>query len=213
MKLKKINIQLEEALKTNGYEVPTLLQKKTFGTIKSGIDTLLIADSDQGKTLCLVIAAIQRIGFVDEETEEIATQALIVVKDKEHVLEMVELFEKLGSNLNIRVYGVHERTDLDNDKNMLSLGNDVLIGTPERLNEMFSGAGFDVNQLKFYIIDGVDELLRNRLEPKLFRLSDSIGKTQRLYAGSLYDERLELFIDKTMSEDVVIFDLTEEEED
>lgn len=213
MKLKKINIQLEEALKTNGYEIPTLLQKKTFGTIKSGIDTLLIADSDQGKTLCLVIAAIQRIGFVDEETEEIATQALIVVKDKEHVLEMVELFEKLGSNLNIRVYGVHERTDLDNDKNMLSLGNDVLIGTPERLNEMFSGAGFDVNQLKFYIIDGVDELLRNRLEPKLFRLSDSIGKTQRLYAGSLYDERLELFIDKTMSEDVVIFDLTEEEED
>lgn len=213
MKLKKINIQLEEALKTNGYEIPTLLQKKTFGTIKSGIDTLLIADSDQGKTLCLVIATIQRIGFVDEETEEIATQALIVVKDKEHVLEMVELFEKLGSNLNIRVYGVHERTDLDNDKNMLSLGNDVLIGTPERLNEMFSGAGFDVNQLKFYIIDGVDELLRNRLEPKLFRLSDSIGKTQRLYAGSLYDERLELFIDKTMSEDVVIFDLTEEEED
>lgn len=212
MKLKKINIQLEEALKANGYETPTLLQKKTFGTIKSGVDTLLIANSEQGKTLCLVIAAIQRIGYVEEEEEEIATQALIVVKDKEHVLEMVELFEKLSSNLNIRVYGVHDRTDFDNDKNMLSLGNDVLIGTPDRLNEMLSGAGFDVNQLKFYIIDEVDELLRNRLEPKLFRLSDSIGKTQRLYAGSVYDERLELFMDKTMSEDVAIFDLTEEED-
>lgn len=212
MKLKKINIVLQEALRVNGFEEPTLLQKKTFGTIKSGVDTLLIGDSEQGKTLSLVIAAIQRIGFVEEEEVEIATQVLVVVEDREKVLEMVELFETLGSKLNLRVYGVHERTDFDNDKNMLSLGNDVLIGTPERLNEMLSSAGYDVNQLKLYIIDDVDDLLRNRLEPKLYRLSDSIGKTQRVYAGSVYDERVELFMDKTMMEDVAIFDFTDEED-
>ena len=152
MKLKKINLELGEALKNNGYETPTLLQKKTFGTIKSGVDTLLIADQEQGKTLTLVIAAIQRIGLVKEDEVEIATQALVVVKDREKVLEMVELFETLASKLNLRIYGVHERTDFDNDKNMLSLGNDVLIGTPERLNEMLSSAGYDVNQLKLYMI-------------------------------------------------------------
>lgn len=213
MKLKKINIELGEALKNNGYETPTLLQEKTFGTIKSGVDTLLIADQGQGKTLALVIAAIQRIGFVKEDEVEIATQALIVVKDREKVLEMMELFEILGSKLNLRIYGIHERTDFDNDKNMLSFGNDVLIGTPERLNEMLSSAGYDVNQLKFYMIDDLDEILRNRLEPRVFRLSDTIGKTQRVYAASVYDERVEVFMDKTMNEDVEIFDFTEEEED
>lgn len=212
MKLKKINETLQGALLSHGLVSPTELQKKSFGSIKSGADALLVAESDQGKTLALVIAALQGIGWVDQETSRIATQALVVVQDKEQVLKMVELFETFGSGLNIRVYGVHERTDLDEDKNLMSLGNDVLVGTPERLNEMFSCAGFDVNQLKFYMIDDVDQLLKNRLEPKLFRLSDSIGKTQRVYTASVYDERVELFMDKTMSEDVVIFDYTPEED-
>jgi superfamily II DNA/RNA helicase len=92
------------------------------------------------------------------------------------------------------------------------LGNDVLIGTAARLNEMFSSAGFDVNQLKMYIIDDVDIQLRNRLEPKLYRLSESIGKTQRLYMAANYIEQLDVFVDKTMSEDTEWFDFYEEEE-
>ncbi len=207
MKLKKINTDLQEALLVNGFELPTELQKKTFGTIKSGVDTVLVAPTEEGKTLALVIAVMQRLERQNEE--EIATQALVVVKDQEAVLEMVTLFENVNAKADLRIYGVHDRTDLDNDKNMLSLGNDVLIGTIERLNLMFSGAGFDVNQLKMYVVDDLDLQLKARLEPRLYRLSESIGKTQRIYTASDLDERVDFFIDKTMNEDVSVFDFIE----
>jgi superfamily II DNA/RNA helicase len=210
MKLKKINPILQANLINSGLVEPTVLQKTTFGKIKSGIDLVLIASPAEGKTTAMVIAVLQRLE--KEKSEEIATQVLIVVKDKFEVERLQEAFQNLNRNMNLRIYGVHDYTDLDEDKNQISLGNDVLIGTAARLNEMFSSAGFDVNQLKMYIIDDVDIQLRNRLEPKLYRLSESIGKTQRLYMAANYIEQLDVFVDKTMSEDTEWFDFYEEEE-
>lgn len=197
MKLKKINIALEEALVGLSFVEPTALQKESFSVIKSGVDALIVAPTREGKSLALAISVIQRL----EKAHMIATRALVVVKDKEQVLEMTELFETLTKRMDLRVYGVHNNTDLDNDKNMLSIGNDILIGTMEKLNNMFGSAGFDVNQLKMFVVDDLDEQLKLRLEPKFLRLSESIGKTQRVYFSTIVDERIEAFVDKTLTED------------
>ncbi|WHT38286.1 MULTISPECIES: DEAD/DEAH box helicase [Myroides] len=211
MKLKKIHPVLQNNLSQLGFEEPTILQKATFGRIKSGQDFVLIAPQEEGKTTALIIAALQRVEAPVDDM--ISTRVLIVVKDKFEVERLMEEFDRIGDKMNIRVYGVHDYTDLDDDKNQMSLGNDILIGTAERLNLMFSGAGFDVNQLKMYIIDDVDQQLRNRHEPRLYRLSESIGKTQRIYLGKDYVEALDMFVDKTMAEDVEWLDFYEEDED
>jgi superfamily II DNA/RNA helicase len=57
------------------------------------------------------------------------------------------------------VYGVHDRGDMEYDKNYISGGVDVLIGTPNKLGEMFTTAGFNVNRLKMFIIDDADSIL------------------------------------------------------
>lgn len=211
MKLKKINQQLMENLANQGFTEPTLMQKKTFGRIKSGQDFVIFAPSDQGKTLSVVIAALQ---CTEEPVHDmLSTRVLIVVKDRAEVQNLLDEFERFSYRMDISVYGVHDNSDLDEDKNQLSLGNDILIGTANRLNEMFSSAGFDVNQLKMYIIDDLDVQLRNRLEPRLYRLSESIGKTQRVYFTKDDVEILDNFVDKTMSEDVEFLDFYPEEEE
>ncbi|MHC5201250.1 DEAD/DEAH box helicase [Myroides sp. LJL119] len=204
MKLKKINSTLMANLESQGFTEPTELQKRTFGPIKSGQDFMIFAPSQQGKTTAMVIAALQRVEKAAQDM--ISTRVLIVVKDKNEVERLLEEFERFGYRMGVNVYGVHNHTDLDQDKNLMSLGNDILIGTAERLNEMFSLAGFDVNQLKMYIIDDLDIQLKNRLETKLFRLSESIGKTQRVYFTTNDQESLDSFVDKTMSEDVEYLD-------
>jgi superfamily II DNA/RNA helicase len=55
-------------------------------------------------------------------------------------------------------------------------GVDVLIGTPNKLGEMFTTAGFNVNRLKMFIIDDADSILKLRHETKLMRMSNSIKK-------------------------------------
>jgi superfamily II DNA/RNA helicase len=60
-----------------------------------------------------------------------------------------------------------------------------LIGTPNKLGEMFTTAGFNVNRLKMFI-DDADSILKLRHETKLMRMSNSINKTQRI----IFSERL-----------------------
>lgn len=207
MKLKKINPNLQKALEEAGFTEPTELQRDSFGSIKSGADCVVAGPSEEGKTTAIVINIIQKL----EKAVLISPRALVMVQDKEKMLEMQEMFRKLGQYTDLRVYGVHDKTDLDNDKNQISLGIDVLIGTPNRLNEMFSTAGYDVNQLKMFVIDDVEAMLRNRLEPKIFRLSDSIGKTQRLFFTDIITERVELLADRIMVEPLFL-ELDDEDE-
>lgn len=208
MFLKKINPGLSEALEDAGFTKPTELQKETFGTIKSGADCVLVADSDQGKTTAIVINVIQRL---EKEFEE-SPRALVIVQTKEKVLEIMEQFKLFGRNTDLRVYGVHEKGDLDYDKNQISLGIDVLIGTPQRLSDMFASAGFDVNQLKMFILDDAYEILKVRHDVRIMRMSDGITKTQRLFFTHTVSDRVEALADKIMIEPV-FFEFEEGEED
>jgi superfamily II DNA/RNA helicase len=198
VKLKKILPHLQQALEKAGLTEPTELQRETFGPIKSGVDLVIGGLREEGKTTAIVLNIIQRLDKAP--ANEIAPRALVIVKDKEKMLEMMELFQELGKYTDLRIYGVHDKTNLDDDKNQISVGIDVLIGTPIRLNDMFGGAGFDVNQLKMFIVDDVDELLRTRQEPKIARLSNSIGKTQRLFFTDVISERVEFLADRLMVE-------------
>jgi len=213
MKLKKINENLQQALIENGLTEANEMQHDTFSTIKSGQDCVIIAPAKSGKTTTLVINVIQRL---EKEFEE-SPRALIIVPNKEKLIEMKILFEKFGNYTDLRVYGVHDKGDIDFDKNHISLGIDVLIGTPNRISEMFASAGFDVNRLKMYIIEDADELLRLRFDTKLARMSEAMGKTQRILFSENITERIDSFADRIMIEPVFFEmddeDFEEEEED
>lgn len=208
MKLKKINETLKQALIENGLTEANDLQQETFSTIKSGVDCIIIAPEGMGKTTTIVINVIQRLIGSNEESP----RALIIVEDKAKVLEMVALFEKYGKHSELEVYGIHDKGDTDYDKNYISTGIDVLIGTPNKLNDMFSSAGYNVNRLKMFIIDDADPMLKLRHETKIMRISGSIAKTQRIIFADQLTERIEILAEKMM-EEPEIFDFEDVEFD
>lgn len=207
MNLKKINPNLQKALIENGFLEANDLQQETFSTIKSGADCIIIAPNQSGKTVTLVLNVIQKL----EKAVEESPRALIFVKTKEEMIEMKQLFEKFGNYTDLRVYGVHDKGDIDFDKNHISLGIDVLIGTPNRLSDLFSSAGYDVNRLKMFIIEDTDELLRLRFDTKIARISEAI-KVQRIFFSENATERIENFSDRIMIEPVW-FEMDEEDEE
>ena len=200
MKLKKINEALQQRLIEVGLTEANDLQEGTFSTIKSGVDTIIQSGKGTGKTTTIVINVIQKLAKPFEESP----RALIMVQDKPQVLEMVDLFNQLGKHNDLRVFGVHDKTDLDDDKNQISLGIDILVGTPNKLNIMFSGAGFNVNKLLMLVVDDADILLRNRLDPIIKRISDSISKTQRIFFCNEITEKIDFLAEKIMIEPVIL---------
>jgi superfamily II DNA/RNA helicase len=138
-----------------------------------------------------------------------STRVLIMVENKEKVLEMEELFLKYGTYTDLSILGVHDKGDIDYDKNVISMGLDVLIGTPTRINAMFSSAGFNINTIKMLIVDDADVLFRNRMDAVILRLSSSVEKTQRLFFCSQITERVEVLAEKIMIEPL-FFEMEEE---
>ncbi len=208
MQLKKINPNLQQALVENGLTDPTDIQKDCFSTLKSGADAVVIMPEGEGKSTTIAYTVIQKI----EKAVGESTRALIIVKDKEAVLEMVDMFQKFGKYTNLRVIGVNDKTDIDDEKNIISAGMDVLIGTPNKINAMFSGAGFNMNTIKIFVVDDADELFKLRLEPIIQRLSMSVEKTQRLFFASQLTERIEILADKIMI-DPFLFGVDDYEEE
>ncbi|CAI2769427.1 DEAD/DEAH box helicase [Flavobacterium collinsii] len=207
MKLKKINEKLQEALIENGLTEANVLQQETFSTIKSGADCIILSPAGSGKSTTIVLNVIQQLAGQTEESP----RALIFVEDKAKVLEMEALFEKYGKYTNLEVYGVHDKGDMDYDKNYISTGIDVLIGTPNKLSDMFTTAGYNVNRLKMFILDDADPILKLRHETKIMRISNSITKTQRIIFAETLTERIEILADKMLLEPYV-FDMEDEEE-
>ncbi|TGD59114.1 DEAD/DEAH box helicase [Flavobacterium humi] len=196
MNLKKINPGLQQALIENGITQANEVQSDCFGTIKSGADAVVIMPKGEGKSTTIVYSVIQKL----EKAVGESTRALIIVKDKEAVLEMVDMFKKYGNYSDLRVFGSHDKGDIDYDKNQISLGIDVLVGTPNRINAMFSSAGFNMNTVKMFVIDDADELFRLRMDAVVLRLSNSVEKTQRLFFSEELTERVEIMADKIMLE-------------
>ena len=208
MNLKKINTNLQKALLENGLSEANKVQQETFSTIKSGADAVVIAPKGAGKSTTIIINVIQRM----EKSMGESTRALIIVENKERVLEMEEMFLKYANYHDLSILGVHDKGDIDYDKNIISLGLDVLIGTPNRVNALFASAGFNISTVKMFVVDDADILFRNRMDAVIHRLSNSIDKTQRLFFTTDLTERVESLADKIMIEPL-FFEIDNEEED
>ena len=206
MQLKKINPNLQQALIENELLEANEMQQDTFSTIKSGADAVIQSPTGSGKTTTIVLNVIQRL----EKTKDESTRALIIVENKEKVLEMEELFLKYGTYTDLSIFGSHDKGDIDYDKNIISLGLDILIGTPNRINALFSSAGFNINTIKMFVVDDADIIFRSRLDATILRLSASIEKTQRLFFTTEITERVESLADKIMIEPL-FFEMEEED--
>ena len=198
MILKKINPNLQQALIEHNLLEANEMQKDTFSTIKSGADAVIQSPKGTGKSTTIVLNVIQRM----EKTIGESTRALIIVENKEKVLEMEELFLKFGTYTDLSILGVHDKGDVDYDKNIISLGLDILIGTPNRVNALFASAGFNINTIKMFVVDDAEELFKNRLDAIIMRLSASVEKTQRIFFCSEITERVEALAEKIMIEPI-----------
>jgi superfamily II DNA/RNA helicase len=187
---------LQQALIENDLTEANEMQLETFTTIKSGVDAVIQSPKGTGKSTTIVLNVLQRI---EKQVGE-STRALVFVQDKEHVLEMVELFKKYGNYMDIRVIGAHDKGDIDYDKNQISLGMDIIVGTTTKINAMFASAGFNMNTIKMFVVDDAEILFKSRLDAVIMRLSASVEKTQRLFFCSEISERVEILADKIMIE-------------
>lgn len=210
MNLKKIHPNLQKGLVENGIIEASEGQLDCWSTLKSGADAVVIMPDGDGKSTTIAYTVIQKL----EKAVGESTRGLIMVKDKEAVLEMVDLLQRFGKYSDLRIIGVNDKTDIDEEKNAISAGMDILVGTPLKITNLFASAGFNMNTIKIFVVDDADEIFKIRQDALVQRLSMSVEKTQRLFFAKDLTERVEILADKIMLDPFLfgVEDYEEEEE-
>ena len=185
----KLDKQLIEVLKENGFTESTKLEQICIPRIKSGHDLMCIAPKGAGKTATIVVSVLHRL----KASLNDVPRAVIVVPNKDIALEMKAEFERLGEYTDLRVNTACDNEKIDDQKDKVYMGSDVVIGTPKRLNLLYSLYALNLSAVKIFAIDDAESVIKSINYLQIDRLTESIPKAQKIvFAGEL-TEWLERF--------------------
>lgn len=173
-----------------GFSEPREIQEKTLARINGGQDIVGVGPEGIGKTTTYILSVIARLKFAFEE----APRALVLVPDKEKIAEVIEKFQLLGKNTGLRYLAAIPGVGIEPQMDALADGVDVVVGTPDRIRQLYLKLGLNVNKIAFFILDDAHLLIKNGYQLPIIELSRSMPKCQHLVFSEVRHEKLEKLI-------------------
>lgn len=188
MSFKKLLPCIKENLLRFNIEVPTLLQKQLISLIKGGANIIATAPEGSGKTTNIIINTIQKL---KGESFEDVPRALIFVKDKEAVLALQSKFLEWTKNTDLRIALAYEEEKINDQKDKIYVGCDIVIGTPGRLSKIYFQNGLNIANLQLLIIEDADFLVGTSAHTDIHRIVESLTKCQFLVFSNHQHNKIE----------------------
>ena len=175
---------------------PTPIQEKAFPVVMSGKDVIGIAQTGTGKTLAYLLPLLRQHTFSNQKDPRI----LILVPTRELVIQVVEEIRKLTTYMSVRILGVYGGTNINNQKQQLYNGLDILVATPGRLVDLSMTGILRLKSVQKLVIDEVDEMLNLGFRPQLISLMEILPiKRQNLMFSATLTEDVDRLISDNFS--------------
>ncbi len=136
------------------------MQEEAIAIIGKTANTVLLSPTGTGKTLAFLLPLIDSL---DAELMEV--QALILVPSRELAIQTEQVVRNMGSGF--KVNAVYGGRPISKDKLELKHLPAILIGTPGRVADHFSGERFSKASIKTLILDEYDKSLETGFENEM----------------------------------------------
>ncbi|SDE31138.1 DbpA RNA binding domain-containing protein [Pricia antarctica] len=136
------------------------MQQEAIAIIGKTVNTVLLSPTGTGKTLAFLLPLIDSL---DAELMEV--QALILVPSRELAIQIEQVVRNMGSGF--KVNAVYGGRPISKDKLELKHLPAILIGTPGRIADHFSGERFSKASIKTLILDEYDKSLETGFETEM----------------------------------------------
>ncbi|MBN1113289.1 MAG: DEAD/DEAH box helicase [Bacteroidales bacterium] len=211
MFLKKLDEHLLQAINEAGLEKAYELQKKSISKIKSGADFVCVSDLGTGKSTAITIGVIQQL---KAELNDVP-RAVIVVPEKEDAERLKEQFDILGKHTDLRVNCVLPVAPrkLNDQRDLIYYGTDVVIGTAKAINDLYSHSGINLNDLKMLIIDDAEIVMRQNVISQIDRLTETVLHVQIIQFANNLSERVYRYADLYQKDPEILEFYDEDEEE
>ncbi|WP_113639408.1 DEAD/DEAH box helicase [Nubsella zeaxanthinifaciens] len=186
----KLSKPLVAAMSALGHLSAKEIQSKTVSRILGGQDIIAIGPEGSGKTTTYVLATLMRLKTGGGD----APRALILVPNKEKVLEVIACFNQLNRNSTFKIVGIHADEPIDEQVEELTSGVDIIVAIPSRARAIYLKLGLNTNKIQMLVLDDAADLVKQGLQLPVNELANSIQKCQHLVFTDVMHERLEKMI-------------------
>jgi superfamily II DNA/RNA helicase len=177
------------AIAEKGYIYPTPIQAQAIPVVLAGRDVLGVAQTGTGKTAGFTLPMLDILS--GSRARARMPRSLILEPTRELALQVAENFVLYGKNTKLNHALLIGGESLNDQKDALTRGVDVLIATPGRLLDLFERGGLLLNDCKVLVIDEADRMLDMGFIPDVERI-----------VGLLPKNRQTLFFSATVSPEI-----------
>lgn len=146
------------ALRSEGYERPTPIQREAIPPALRGRDVLGCAQTGTGKTAAFALPIIQRLGDGPRAGAR-RPRALILTPTRELAAQIGESLSRYGRHTKIRHAVIYGGVNQKPQVSALLRGVDVLVATPGRLLDLRRQGHVGLDRVEIAVLDEVDRML------------------------------------------------------
>lgn len=204
-----LNQPIVQTLNQIGYTSPTEIQQKAIPLILKGKDVMACAQTGTGKTASFVLPIIQQLNN-NETVRSRSVRALILVPTRELAIQVNHSIQKYRDQLNLSSLAAFGGSSLEDNKESLKQGVDLLVATPGRLLDLSYQRAVFFYDLEFLVLDEADRMLDMGFIEDLKKILERLPKARqsmlfsatlanevRYFADTVYSDAAEIYIDPT----------------
>jgi len=151
--------QLLRAIKEQGYDEPTPVQKEAIPVILNKRDVLAGAQTGTGKTAGFTLPMLQLLHQHKPERGRHHVRALILTPTRELASQVQESVELYGKFLPFKSCVIFGGVKINPQITALRKGMDIVVATPGRLLDHVGQKTIDLSKVDFLILDEADRML------------------------------------------------------
>ncbi|WP_249732024.1 DEAD/DEAH box helicase [Roseococcus sp. SDR] len=169
--------EIVRAVTEAGYTHPTPIQEQAIPIVLMGRDVLGCAQTGTGKTASFTLPMMDILA--GSRAKARMPRSLILEPTRELALQVAEQFVKYGKHLNLNHALLIGGESMNDQRDVLEKGVDVLIATPGRLLDLFDRGRILMADCKLLVIDEADRMLDMGFIPDVERIVQIIPRLRQ----------------------------------
>jgi ATP-dependent RNA helicase UAP56/SUB2 len=149
--------ELRKAISSCGFEHPSEVQQQCLPHSLLGLDILCQAKAGMGKTAVFVLTTLNRLS----EFPENEISCLVMAHTRELALQIQKEFDRFSQNLKYKAQLIIGGESMsDQEEKLKKEPPQIVVGTPGRLLALIRRNVLDTKNIKIFIIDECDKMLK-----------------------------------------------------
>jgi ATP-dependent RNA helicase RhlE len=185
-----LSAELLRAVREQGYEQPTPIQRQAIPVVLEGRDILAGAQTGTGKTAGFTLPMLQRLSAGAPKGGRRAIRALVLTPTRELAAQVHESVETYGRHLPLRSAVIFGGVNINPQIERLRRGVDILVATPGRLLDHAGQGTLDLSRVEILVLDEADRMLDMGFIRDIRRILGLLPKQRQnlLFSATFSDE-------------------------